>query len=91
MIIDRSLPKKVRKTNKVSNYNKLCKQLFKTNSQMRDCDIIYEKLNYSSQPIYTELTESLKKTKGHRTKKARAIALLLRKIRPPKIDEKRYP
>ena len=88
----RSLPKNVRKTNKVSNYNKLCKQLFKTNSQIRDCDIIYEKLrNYSSQPIYTELTESLKKRRDTELRKARAIALSLRKIRPPKIDEKNIP
>ena len=40
----RSLPKKVRKRNKVSNYIKLCKQLFKINSNIRDYDIIYEKL-----------------------------------------------
>ena len=88
----RSLPKNERKTNKVSNYNKLCKQLFKTNSQIRDCDIIYEKLrNYSSQPIYTELTESLKKRRDTELRKARAKALSLRKIRPPKIDEKDIP
>jgi CHAD domain-containing protein len=88
----RSLPKKIRKTNKVSNYNKLCKELFKINSQIRDCDIIYEKLrNYSSQPIYTELTESLKKRRDTELRKARAKALSLRKIRPPKIDEKDIP
>jgi CHAD domain-containing protein len=88
----RSLPKKVRKRNKVSNYNKLCKQLFKINSNIRDYDIIYEKLrNYSSQPIYTELTESLKKRRDAELRKARGMALSLRKIKPPKIDEKDIP
>jgi CHAD domain-containing protein len=85
----RSLPKKVRKKNKVSNYIKLCKQLFKTNSKIRDYDIIYEKLrNYSSQPIYTELTESLKKKRDAELRKARDMALSLRKIKSPKIDDK---
>ncbi|HYY50920.1 MAG TPA: CHAD domain-containing protein [Nitrososphaeraceae archaeon] len=75
----RSLPKKVRKRNKVSNYIKLCKQLFKINSKIRDYDIIYEKLrNYSSQPVYPELTESLKKKRDAE----------LRKVKPPKIDDK---
>lgn len=85
----RSLPKKVRKRNKVSNYIKLCKQLFKINSKIRDYDIIYEKLrNYSSQPIYTELTELLKKRRDAELRKARDKALSLRKINPPKIDDK---
>ena len=85
----RSLPKKIRKRNKVSNYVKLCKQLFKINSKIRDYDIIYEKLrNYSSQPIYTELTELLKKRRDAELRKARDKALSLRKIKPPKIDDK---
>lgn len=85
----RSLPKKVRKRNKVSNYIKLCKQLFKINSKIRDYDIIYEKLrNYSSQPIYTELTELLKRRRDAELRKARDKALSLRKINPPKIDDK---
>ena len=85
----RSLPKKVRKRNKVSNYIKLCKQLFKINSKIRDYDIIYEKLrNYSSQPIYTELTELLKKRRDAELRKARDKALSLRKIKQPKIDDK---
>jgi CHAD domain-containing protein len=85
----RSLPKKVRKRNKVSNYLKLCKQLFKINSKIRDYDIIYEKLrNYSSQPIYTELTESLKTIRDAKLRKGRDTALSLRKIKPPKIYDK---
>ena len=85
----RSLPKKVRKRNKVSNYIKLCKQLFKINSKIRDYDIIYEKLrNYSSQPIYTELTELLKRRRDAELRKARDKALSLKKINPPKIDDK---
>lgn len=85
----RSLPKKVRKRNKVSNYLKLCKQLFKINSKIRDYDIIYEKLrNYSSQPIYTELTELLKTRRDAELRKGRDTALSLRKIKPPKIYDK---
>jgi CHAD domain-containing protein len=85
----RSLPKKIRKKNKVSNYVKLCKRLFKINSKIRDYDIIYEKLrNYSSQPVYPELTESLKKRRDAELRKARDMALSLRKIKPPKIDKR---
>ena len=88
----RSLPRNVRKRNRIHNYVTLCKRLFKINSQIRDYDIIYEKLEkYSSQPIYTELTESLKKRRNAELRKARDIALSLRKIKPPKIDEKDIP
>ena len=40
----RSLPKKVRKRTRVSNYITASKRLFKINSQIRDYDIIYGKL-----------------------------------------------
>jgi hypothetical protein len=46
----------------VYDYITANKQLFKINSQVRDYDIIYGKLEkYSSEPVYTELTEALKK------------------------------
>src|SRR5215472_7188374 len=51
----RSLPKKIRRKNKISKYMTTTKRLFKINSQVRDCDIICEKLQkYSSEPIYTK-------------------------------------
>src|SRR5215472_6280502 len=56
----RSLPKSMQRKNKISKYMRTSKLLFKINSQVRDYDIICEKLQkYSSEPIYTELTGSL--------------------------------
>ncbi|HZE77511.1 MAG TPA: CHAD domain-containing protein [Nitrososphaeraceae archaeon] len=88
----RSLPKKVRKRNTVYNYVTNCKRLFKINSQIRDYDIIHEKLEkYSSQPIYAEIKESLKKRRDAQLRKARDIALSLRKLKLPNIVEKDLP
>jgi CHAD domain-containing protein len=44
----RSLPKNMRRKNKVSKYMRTSKRLFKINSQVRDYDIIYE--NYKNTP-----------------------------------------
>jgi CHAD domain-containing protein len=83
-----SLPKNVRNKNRAYNYATVSKRLFKINSQLRDYDIIYGKLEkYSSEPAYTELTESLKKRRNAKLRKARNIALSLRKLPLPKIDE----
>jgi CHAD domain-containing protein len=52
-----SLPKKMGRKTKIGKYVTTSKQLFKINSQVRDYEIICEKLQkYSSEPIYTELT-----------------------------------
>jgi CHAD domain-containing protein len=84
----RSLPKNVRKKNGAYNYTTVSKRLFKINSQVRDYDIIYGKLEkYSSEPVHIELTESLKKRRDAKLRKARNIALSLRKLPLPKIDE----
>ena len=84
----RSLPKKISKKGKVYDYALLTKQLFKINSQVRDYDIIYGKLEkYSSEPVYTKLTEALKKRRNAKLRKARKIAMLLRKLPSPKINE----
>lgn len=88
----RSLPKKVRRKNRVYDYITASKQLFKINSQVRDYDIIYGKLEkYSSEPVYTELTEALKKRRDAKLRKARNIALSLRKLPLPKVDEDHVP
>ncbi|MBV9176858.1 MAG: CHAD domain-containing protein [Nitrososphaeraceae archaeon] len=88
----RSLPKKVREKSRVYDYITASKQLFKINSQVRDYDIIYGKLEkYSSQPVYTELTEALKKRRDAKLRKARNIALSLRKLPLPKVDEDHIP
>ena len=84
----RSLPKKISKKGKIYDYASLSKQLFKINSQVRDYDIIYGKLEkYSSEPVYTKLTEALKKRRDAKLRKARKIAMLLRKLPSPKINE----
>jgi len=88
----RSLPKKVRKKSRVYDYTTASKQLFKINSQVRDYDIIYGKLEkYSSEPVYTELTGALKKRRDAKLRKARSIALSLRKLPLPKVDEDDIP
>lgn len=88
----RSLPKKVRKKNRLDNYATISKQLFKINSQIRDYDIIYGKLEkYSSEPVYTELTDSLKKRRVVKLRKARNTALSLRKLTLPNINEDDIP
>lgn len=88
----RSLPKKVRRKSRVYDYITSSKQLFKINSQVRDYDIIYGKLEkYSSEPVYTELTEALKKRRNAKLRKARNIALSLRKLPLPKVDEDHIP
>ncbi len=84
----RTLPKKARKGNRIRNYIKQCRLLFKINSKIRDYDIICKKLEpYSSQPIYTNLIESLKKRRNGELRKARDIAFSLRKLRLPKISK----
>ena len=86
----RSLPKKISKKGKVYDYALLTKQLFKINSQVRDYDIIYGKLEKysSSEPVlHTKLTEALKKRRNAKLRKARKIAMLLRKLPSPKINE----
>ena len=88
----RSLPKKVRRKSRLNNYATTSKQLFKINSQVRDYDVIYGKLEkYSSEPVYTELTDSLKKRRVVKLRKARNIALSLRKLTVPKINEDDIP
>jgi len=88
----RSLPKKVRRKSRLNTYATTSRQLFKINSQVRDYDVIYGKLEkYSTEPVYTELTDSLKKRRVVKLRKARNIALSLRKLTVPKINGTIYP
>src|SRR6476619_5522936 len=71
-----------------ASFSTLPKNVLKINSQIRDYDIIYGKLEkYSSEPVYTELTESLKKRRDAKLRSARKIALSLRKLPLPNIDD----
>jgi len=84
----RSLPKNIRRKNKISKYMRTSKQLFKINSQVRDYDIICEKLQkYSSEPIYSKLTGSLNRKRKTKLARARKIALSLRDLSLPSVKE----
>ena len=82
-----SLPKKERNKNKIRVQITTAKRLFKINSQIRDYDIIYAKLEkYSADAVYTQLTDSLKRRK---TKLANAIKIAksLRQLPVPYLTE----
>jgi CHAD domain-containing protein len=84
----RSLPKNLREKKKVCKYITTSKRLFKINSQIRDYDIICEKLEkYSSEPIYTKLTDSLNRRRKITVASARKIALSLRDLPLPHVSE----
>jgi CHAD domain-containing protein len=84
----RSLPKHMRRKNKINKYMGTSKRLFKINSQVRDYDIICEKLQkYSSEPIYSKLTESLNRRRKTKLARARKIALSLRDLAIPSVKE----
>jgi CHAD domain-containing protein len=83
-----SLPKKIRRKTKIRKYVTTSKQLFKVNSQVRDYDIIFEKLQkHSSEPIYPKLTGSLNRKRETKLHVARKIALSLRDFPIPRVSE----
>lgn len=89
----RSLPsKKVRKKRVIREYVKYSKQLFKINSQIRDFDIIGEKLSSDAKPAQQDVIKSIEGSlfKQRKTKLNEAIsfALELRKLRVPKLTKK---
>jgi CHAD domain-containing protein len=87
-----SLPKKIRRKTKIRKYVTTSKQLFKLNSQVRDCDIICEKLQkYPSEPIYTKLIGSLNRKRKAKLASARKIALSLRDLPVPRVRENEIP
>ena len=87
-----SLPKKMRRKTKIRKYVTTSKQLFKVNSQVRDYDIIFEKLQkHSSEPIYPKLTGSLNGKRKTKLASARKIALSLRDLPVPRVRENEIP
>lgn len=84
----RVLPKKLRKKSKISKYLATSKRLFKINSQIRDYDIICERLEkYSSDPTYTIMIDLLKRRRKTKLVVARKIALSLTRLPVPHITE----
>ncbi len=76
-----TLPKRYRNGSSLSKYVLQCKELFKINSEIRDFDIIIEKLQkYPSSGQRGNIIEDLKKTKLARLEKAKTIAVPLKSI-----------
>ena len=76
-----TLPKRYRSGTSLSKYVLQCKELFKINSEIRDFDIIIEKLQkYPSSGQRDNIIEDLKKTKLARLQRAKTIAVPLKSI-----------
>jgi CHAD domain-containing protein len=76
-----TLPKRYRNGSSLSKYVLQCKELFKINSEIRDFDIIIEKLQkYPSSGQRDNIIEDLKKTRLARLERAKTIAVPLKSI-----------
>ena len=76
-----TLPKKYRNGSSLSKYVLQCKELFKINSEIRNFDIIIEKLQkYPSSGQRDNIIEGLKKTRLARLESAKTIAVPLKSI-----------
>lgn len=83
-----SSPKQIRK-GKIIEYVIRRKHLFKINSEIRDFDIILEKLTQEGQMDIRQLElfeKSIKKSKNRTLKKALSLAFDLRKMNVPHLD-----
>ena len=70
-----TLPKKYRNGSSLSEYVLKCKELFKVNSEIRDFDIIYEKLQkYPSNAQRDSVIEVLKATRDSSLEHAKTLA-----------------
>lgn len=83
------LPKNNRSHSSLSDYLLKCKEFFKVNSEIRDLDIIYEKLQkYPANTQKNNLLESLNETRGVKLQHAKTIARSLKRIDTSKIVDK---
>jgi len=83
------LPKKNRSGSSLSEYVLKCKELFKVNSEIRDLDIIYEKLQkYPSSDQRNSVIKSLKATRDANLENAKTIARSIKRIDTIKIVDK---
>jgi CHAD domain-containing protein len=81
-------PKQIRKK-RIEKYVDTSKHLFKLNSEIRDFDIILEKLNKEGQMDEQQieiLNKSIKRQKNRKLNKALSIAIELRKLNAPHLD-----
>lgn len=83
------LPKKNRSGTSLSNYLLTCKEFFKVNSEIRDSDIIYEKLQkYPSNAQRNNVLESLKETRAAKLQHAKTIARSIKRTDTSKVVDK---
>lgn len=83
------LPKNNRSHSSLSDYLLKCKEFFKVNSEIRDLDIIYEKLQkYPPNTQRNSLLETLKATRDAKLLHAKTIARSLKRIDTSKIVDK---
>jgi CHAD domain-containing protein len=87
----RSIPSsKLRKKEAIREFVKSSKKLFSTNSEIRDCDIIIEKLSREGQISQEDIQKSFKRSLiDHRKSKltvATSLALELRKLSVPQLN-----
>jgi len=83
------LSKNNRSHSSLSDYLLKCKEFFKVNSEIRDLDIMYEKLQkYPANTQKNNLLESLKATRGVKLQHAKTIARSLKRIDTSKIEDK---
>ena len=76
-----TLPKKYRNGSSLSKYVLQCEELFKINSEIRDFDIIIEKLQkYPSSDQRDNIIEDLKKIRLAKLERAKSIAVPLKSI-----------
>jgi CHAD domain-containing protein len=81
-----TLPKNYRKGSPLSDYVLKCKEFFKVNSDIRDLDIIYEKLQkYPSTPERDSVIEKLRTTRESNLEHAKEIADSLKSTDTSKI------
>jgi CHAD domain-containing protein len=83
------LPKSNRSHSSLSDYLLKCKEFFKVNSEIRDLDIMYVKLQkYPGNTQKNNLLESLKAARGTKLQHAKTIARSLRRIDTSQIVDK---
>ena len=83
------LPKKNRTGSSLSDYVLKCKEFFKVNSEIRDLDIIYEKLQkYPSNAQRNRVIEALKASRDATLKRAKTIARSLKSTDTTRIIDK---
>src|SRR5215831_2861863 len=79
-----SLPNRERKKKNNRDYLTTAKRLFKINSQIRDYDIINSKIEkYTSDTVFTQLTDSLKRRRKTTLSSAVRVATALRQLPVP--------